>query len=142
MLGKLAAMAIPPWAIILILGSVVGGIFGGGVWLGVRLQAGTVAEMQIELDRTEYKVTERDRQLVIRDESLAAIRTTLEDAEKARDAADARYFEEVAKEPETVTRWRTAAAEVPDVVVGETCVEQVASAIDHLKAVLGDGGSP
>ena len=137
MLGKLAAMAIPPWVLVLVLGGVLGSVFGAGTWLGLKIGDGDVARCEMRAAAERTKVTERDRQLVIRDESLAAIRGQLIDAEKARDAADARYFEEVAKIPETVTRWRTAAAEVPDVVTGETCSEHVGSAVAHLKAVLG-----
>lgn len=139
MLGKLAAMAIPPWAIILILGGIVGTIFGGGLWTGLKLGDGKLARCEIRVNTKQVMVTERDRQLVIRDESLAAIRKQLTDAEKARDVADSKYQAEVNKPPKTVTRWRTAATEVETAVQGENCVEFLGSAIDHVKASLGGG---
>lgn len=137
MFSKLAEMAIPPWVYVVVLGGIVGGIYGAGLWTGLKLSDGKLArcEMRVAAERTA--VTERDRQLTIRDKALASVRTKLEAAEKARDEADARYFAEVNKPPKVVIRYRQAEAEVPDAVTGENCVEFLASGLEHVKAALG-----
>jgi hypothetical protein len=141
MIGKLASLAVPPWAWLVGAGLIVAIMFGSGFKLCDKLHDGEIARLEARIAAEMTKVQERDRQLVIRDRSLREIRETLEAAERARDEADARYFEEVNKPPRIVERVVEAEAEVPDAVHGETCVDQVASAIEHLKSALADGGT-
>ena len=139
MLGKLKGLAVPPWVQIAVPLAIVVFIFGGGMWLMRKIDAGQIEGLKRERDALKYAVESRNSTITALKENAEVVHLELTANREAMLKAQADLADALSRPPRTIIRWRETAASVPDHISSDApCEQQVGQGLDILKRALAE----